>query len=365
MLHNTRCVGYMMAKMVLKELMDPSTFTKFKLFLNKGNDSSCLREFLFPILCQDSPSGNTGLQMLDRNWGAGWNLLSLFLATKPFARISCLDALRHPFLCGPKWRIDPSMDLVRWGLGSTAVRMAEDYIYGRHQRRRLAYLIELMELLNPHPKLKNWMDLLHGRWRLLYCTGRHLGLTLRQPSRRAIIDGAYLTFTNENGSDEPSLLLSSDITFKVMPISSWPHDKSGTPGRLLVKSRARITSGQRLYLREEDGTMPRSRFSSQESVSPVLLSKKWKGVGSVKELPYSLPAAKLLHGDIDVSMKLEQSSSSFGDAQTVLNEVRTQIPPEMFDISKLVCGTYIDSRLLVLRGINGSALLFTRSCGLN
>lgn len=360
-----RCVGYMMAKMVLKELMDPSTFTKFKLFLNKGNDSSCLREFLFPILCQDSPSGNTGLQMLDRNWGAGWNLLSLFLATKPFARISCLDALRHPFLCGPKWRIDPSMDLVRWGLGSTAVRMAEDYIYGRHQRRRLAYLIELMELLNPHPKLKNWMDLLHGRWRLLYCTGRHLGLTLRQPSRRAIIDGAYLTFTNENGSDEPSLLLSSDITFKVMPISSWPHDKSGTPGRLLVKSRARITSGQRLYLREEDGTMPRSRFSSQESVSPVLLSKKWKGVGSVKELPYSLPAAKLLHGDIDVSMKLEQSSSSFGDAQTVLNEVRTQIPPEMFDISKLVCGTYIDSRLLVLRGINGSALLFTRSCGLN
>ncbi|KAH0464494.1 hypothetical protein IEQ34_007280 [Dendrobium chrysotoxum] len=312
-----RCVGFMMAKMVLKELMDPSTFTKFKLFLNK---------------------------MLDRNWGAGWNLLSLFLATKPFARISCLDALRHPFLCGPKWRIDPSMDLIRWGLGSTAVRMSEDYIYGRHQ---------------------NWMEILHGRWRLLYCTGRHLGLTLRQPSRRVIIGSAYLTFTNDDNSDEPSLLLTSNISFKIMPISSWPHDKSGSPGSLLVKSKAKITSGRRLYLREEDGVMP-SQFSSQESISSVLLSKKWKGVGSVKELPYSLPAAKLLHGEIDVSMNLEQSSpSTIGEAQTVLKEVRTQIPPEMFDISKLVCGTYIDSRMLVLRGVNGSALLFTRSSALN
>ncbi|PKA65267.1 Serine/threonine-protein kinase STN7, chloroplastic [Apostasia shenzhenica] len=149
-----RCVGFMMAKMVLKELMDSSTFSMFKVFLNKGNDPSCLREFLLPILCQDLSSGNSGLQMLDRNWGAGWNLLSLLLATKPFARISCLDALRHPFLCGPRWRIDPSINVIRWGLGSTAVRMSEDYIYGRHQRRRLAYFIELMELLNPHPKIK-------------------------------------------------------------------------------------------------------------------------------------------------------------------------------------------------------------------
>lgn len=208
------------------------------------------------------------------------------------------------------------------------------------------------------------MDLLHGRWRLLYCTGRHLGLTLRQPSCRAIIGDAYLTFTKDNGSDEPSILLSSDVTFKIMPVSSWPHNKSGSAGRLLVQSRARITSGRRLYLREEDDTVLRSQFSSQEPVSSVLLSKKWKGVGSVKELPYSLPAAKLLQGEIDVSMKLEESSSG-GDAQTVLNEVRTQIPPEMFDISKLICGTYIDSRMLVLRGVNGSALLFTRSCGLN
>ncbi|TKY74104.1 plastid-lipid-associated protein 14 [Spatholobus suberectus] len=48
-------------------------------------------------------------------------------------------------------------------------------------------------------------------------------------------------------------------------------------------------------------------------------------------------------------------------ARNVLQELRTQIPPEMFDLSKLVCGTYVDSRLLVLRGVNGSALLFTRS----
>uniref|UniRef100_A0A804NFX6 Protein kinase domain-containing protein n=1 Tax=Zea mays TaxID=4577 RepID=A0A804NFX6_MAIZE len=151
-----RCVGFIMAKMVLRELMDPSTFFKFKSFLTKGNDPSCLREFLLPTLYQNSPSGNIGLQMLDRQWGAGWNLLALLLATKPEERISCVDALRHPFLCGPKWRINPSANLIRWGLGSTAVRMAEDYIYGRHQRRRLSYFVELMEVLNPSLRTQNY-----------------------------------------------------------------------------------------------------------------------------------------------------------------------------------------------------------------
>ncbi|KAL9374752.1 hypothetical protein Peur_031631 [Populus x canadensis] len=89
----------------------------------KGNDPSWLREFLLQILSRNSPSGNVGLQMLDRNWGAGWNLLSLLLATKPSKRI------RHPFLCGPRWRVAPSMDIIRWGLGSTAVRITEEYIY--------------------------------------------------------------------------------------------------------------------------------------------------------------------------------------------------------------------------------------------
>lgn len=49
------------------------------------------------------------------------------------ALCSCLDALRHPFLCGPKWRVQPSMNIIRWGLGSTAVRITEEYIYGQPQ----------------------------------------------------------------------------------------------------------------------------------------------------------------------------------------------------------------------------------------
>ncbi|KAG0495105.1 hypothetical protein HPP92_006099 [Vanilla planifolia] len=327
-----RCVGFMMSKMVLKELMDSANFTKFMSFLNK---------------------------MLDRNWGAGWHLLSLLLATKPFARISCLEALRHPFLCGPKWRIDPSIDLVRWGLGSTAVRMAEDYIYSRPQRRRLAYFIELMELLNPHPMLKNWNDFLHGRWRLLYCTGQHIGLTLRQPPQRTLIGNAYLTFTRDEDANETTLQLTSEITFKLMPSSSWPHNKSGPHGSLLINSIVRTTPGRRLYLKEAE-TSP-SKFSFQESVSQLMGSKKWKGVGSLKELPHSLPSTKLVHGELDVKMNLDPSHANVGEAQAVLNEVRIQIPPEMFDITKLVCGTYIDSRMMVLRGVNGSALLFTRS----
>jgi hypothetical protein len=122
-----------MAKMVLQELMDPTIFAKFKAFLTEGNDSSCLREFLLKTLNKNSASGNVGLQILDRNWGAGWNLLTLLLAPKPSDRVRCLDALRHPFLCGPRWRVDPSMDIIRWSLGSTAVRICEEYIYGHQQ----------------------------------------------------------------------------------------------------------------------------------------------------------------------------------------------------------------------------------------
>ncbi|KAM0938473.1 putative non-specific serine/threonine protein kinase [Dioscorea sansibarensis] len=353
-----RCVGFIMAKMVLRELMDPSTFIKFKAFLYKGNCPSGLREFLLPILYGDSQSGNAGMQILDRNWGAGWNLLSLLLATKPSERISCVDALRHPFLCGPKWRVDSSMDLIRWGLGSTAVRIVEDYIYVQRQRNRIAYFIELMELLNPHLRRKNWVDLLPGRWRLLYCTGRHLGLTLRQPSLRVLIGNAYLTFTQASDSDGSTLLLASDIDFKVMPGQQWPHDKSGDLGNLQVKSSLRLAFGRRLYLREED--IESKTLSSQEFVARRTYGKKWKK-GKAKEPPFSLPAAKLVFGDIDVSVILGSSQSNVDVAQRVIQEVRTQIPPEMFDVSKLVCGTYVDSRMMVLRGVSGSALLFARS----
>ncbi|XP_037413378.1 probable plastid-lipid-associated protein 14, chloroplastic [Triticum dicoccoides] len=351
-----RCAGFIMAKMVLRELMDSSTFQKFKSFLNKGNDPSCLREFLLPILSQNSPSGNIGLQMLDRHWGAGWNLLALLLATKSDKRISCVDALRHPFLCGPKWRISPTVNVVRWGLGSTAVRLAEDYIYGHHQRRRLAYFIELMEVLNPNSSTENWLRLLPGRWCLLYCTGRHIGLTLRQPIPRVFISDAFLTFAEAPESVDPILSLTSDIGFKIMPESDWPHDKSGTEGNLSITTSARITAG-RIYTNAEDGKESSSRITSSR-----YLGGKWGKAAKMKELPASLPTASVNvdEDEVDVSMSCG-STLNVKSARNVLQEVRTQTPPEMFDLSKIVCGTYIDSRLMVLRGVNGSALLFVRS----
>ncbi|CAL4974971.1 unnamed protein product [Urochloa decumbens] len=345
-----RCVGFIMAKMVLRELLDPSTFFKFKSFLTKGNDPSCLREFLLPILCQNCPSGNIGLQMLDRQWGAGWNLLALLLATKPEKRISCLDALRHPFLCGPKWRINPSTSIIRWGLGSTAVRMTEDYIYGHHQRRRLAYFVELMEVLNPNLRT----ELLPGRWRLLYCTGRHIGLTLRQPSPRILISDVCLTVSSE--SVDPVFCVTSDIGFRIMPESNWPHDKSGTEGVLSATTSARITAG-RVYIHEQEGK--ENRVASSRS-SRRYLRGKWRKGSKMKELPASLASVNIAMDEVDISMSCK-STLNVNSAEKVLQEIRTQTPPEMFDLSKIVCGTYIDARLMVLRGVNGSALLFIRS----
>ncbi|XP_052303278.1 probable plastid-lipid-associated protein 14, chloroplastic isoform X3 [Populus trichocarpa] len=336
-----RCVGFMMAKMVLRELMDPLNFLKFKSFLMKGNDPSCLREFLLQILSRNSPSGNVGLQILDRNWGAGWNLLSLLLATKPSKRISCLDALRHPFLCGPRWRVAPSMDIIRWGLGSTAVRITEEYIYKQPQRNRLSYFIELMEMLNAHSRPKNWLELLPGKWRLLYCTGRQIGLTLRQPSARVLIGDVYLTI-NRASKLNTSISFTSDIGFTVMNGRDWPHDKSGVTGKLEVNSLFRLTSGRRLYLKEEK-TSEKLSFgqpNNQDSLAQKLSAKKWRKLVPYKEFPSSLPVAKLVAADIEVTMSLGDNLNQHDvTPSSIVQEIRVQVPPEMFDLSRLVCGT--------------------------
>ncbi|KAH9556909.1 hypothetical protein CY35_07G057400 [Sphagnum magellanicum] len=176
-----RCVGYMMAKMVLRELMDPAIFSLVKNFLTQGHDPAGLREFFSSLV--KSASGNTGVQILDRDGGAGWNLLACMLTNKSAERISCTDALRHPFLCGPKWRVESSLEMTRWSLGSFAVRIVEDFMYGTDQRNRLSQLIDLLERVNPNSSYKEWMKLLPGRWRLLYHTGKPCSAS-RQPDPR-------------------------------------------------------------------------------------------------------------------------------------------------------------------------------------
>lgn len=357
-----RCVGFIMAKMVLRELMDPTIFAKFKAFLTKGNDPSCLREFLLHAVKRNSSVGNFGIQILDRNWGAGWHLLSVLLAPKPLDRISCLNALRHPFLCGPKWRVNPSIDLIRWSLGSTTVRIAEEYIYGQQQRSRLAHFVELMEMLNPYPKPKHWLGLLPGKWRLLYCTGRHIGLTLRQPSVRVLIGEVYLTMSKVS-QPKTTFSAASHISFTVMAGRDWAHDKSGVGGELQVNSFFRLRAGRRLYLEEEtiSSKFPSATQDAQASVLKRLSSKKWRKAIPIYEIPSSLSVAKLVSDEIDVMMSLNKPlNGNMEVAQKAIQEVRTQIPPEMFDLSKIVCGTYLDSRLLVLRSVNGSALFFHR-----
>ncbi|KAM7267507.1 hypothetical protein ACFE04_009673 [Oxalis oulophora] len=390
-----RCVGFMMAKMVLRELMEPSIFAKFKSFLTKGNDPSCLREFLLQILNRNSPA-ESGFQILDRNWGAGWHLLSLLLATKSSKRIryrlisattlfvvlmlkanldnsrflpndvSTLDALRHPFLCGPKWRVVPSVDIIRWGLGSTAVKITEEYIYRQPQRGRLAHFIELLEMLNPHSKPKNWLELLPGKWRLLYCTGRQIGLTLRQPLARALVGDVHLTISRASKLNT-KLSFTSEIGFNIIIGQDWPHDKTGVSGNLQVDSVFKLMAGRRLFLNEESNTGEFSLGSSHTHnyTMKKLSGEKWKKAMPFKEFPSSLPAAKLSSGDIEVRLRVDKPLDQNIDvARNITQEVRMQVPPEMFDLSKIVCGTYVDSRILVLRGVNGSALLFTRLCTL-
>jgi len=92
--------------------------------------------------------------------------------------------------------------------------------------------------------------LLPGKQRLLYCTGRQIGLTLHQPSARDLIGDVYLTI-NRASKLNTGISFTSDIGFMVMNGGDWPHDKSGITGKLEVNSLFRLTSGRRLYLKEE------------------------------------------------------------------------------------------------------------------
>ena len=119
-----------------------------------------------------------------------------------------------------------------------------------------------------------------------------------------------------------------------------------------------------MYIKEENttGRLFFGQSNNFDSLLQKLSGRKWRKAIPFKEFPSSLPVAKLVSGEIEVQMNMGDALIKDVSARNILQEVRTQIPPEMFDLSKLVCGTFLDSRLLVLRGVNGSALLFTRSC---
>lgn len=212
--------------------------------------------------------------------------------------------------------------------------------------------------------MQNWLDMLPGKWRLLYCTGRHIGLTFRQPPARVLIGNVHLT-VNRTSKVNTSLSFKSDMGFRVLVGKEWPHDKAGIDGELHVNSLFRLMAGRRLYLKQEkDATkLPPGTSNAQDSAMEKLSGKKWGKALPFEEFPSSLRVAKLVSGDVEVGISLDKPlSNNVKIAQDVVQEIRTQVPPEMFDLSKIVCGTYIDKRLLVLRGVNGSALLFTRSC---
>lgn len=224
-------------------------------------------------------------------------------------------------------------------------------------------MLMLCQLICHYSCVQNWLELLPGKWRLLYCTGKHVGLTLRQPPIRVLVGDLHLTVRRASKL-KANLSFTSDIGFSVMIGPDWPHDKAGERGRLQVISSFTLRAGRRLYLKQ-DNTSEKHSFGpsgNEEALAQKFSSKKWRKITPFKEFPSSLPAAKLVSSDIDVTMNLDDPlNQNIDTATNVLQELRTQIPPEIFDLSKIVCGTYVDSRLLVLRGVNGSALLFTRS----
>ncbi|KAE8733874.1 hypothetical protein F3Y22_tig00000916pilonHSYRG00135 [Hibiscus syriacus] len=55
-----------------------------------------------------------------------------------------------------------------------------------------------------------------------------------------------------------------------------------------------------------------------------------------KELPSKLPVAKLLPDKIEIMMTLDDTSEQGVNAANIVQEIRTQVRPEMFELSNIV-----------------------------
>eukprot|EP00850_Spirogloea_muscicola_P015275 SM000116S24196 [mRNA] locus=s116:29813:34415:+ [translate_table: standard] len=345
--YDVRCIGIIMARLVLRELNDQDNLVLFRSFLQQGHDPTSLREFVRPMLRKESFWG-TGMKLLDKGGGAGWHLLSSLLSTNVEDRISCPNALRHPFLCGPRWKVEQSVQFMQWGLGSAAVRIVEEFVYLPHQRRRLLQLIEALELMDTITQPADWGKMVPGRWRYLYQTGRQIGLTSRQASPAVRIQDLYATFNRLGDGLDAQVGLSLEVTFIVMPEhGDWPLDKSGCKGSLTICCKQVSARPGDLLTQKGMESAPGVDHWAHGAEEP-----DWHRHGLLR----------LQVQDVGMNMRLDYRGSDATLPQRVVREVRLQIPRELFDVSGLVCCTHLSGRLMVLRSASGAALLLTRSC---
>ncbi|GAQ92235.1 Protein kinase [Klebsormidium nitens] len=402
MAFDIRCIGILMARLVLRELMRPEADAHFRAFLVKGHDPASLRESLLPFLSTpDGPYSSPGLQLLDRDGGVGWHLLARLLAPPAADRISAADALRHPFLCARRWRPEASVAMAAWMLGSTAVRITEEYVYNASQRSKMATLIAALERLQQPDRAQAWSRYARGEWRLLYHTGRQVGMTLRQSAAPVRIDHALLSISLETPppatpvpadsasgiqstrtksmDTSPKVPAASSQGSQVAPIHTTSESQS-VPTETAHETHASPSDGEHSDSAQAAPWFARAAF--QASVDFVAVDALWpadksgvagrllpsssdvicdEGLEGGQQSSGHVPGLQLRVGGVEMEMELDYTGRDSKYPQQVLGEVRRQIPPELFDLALLHRVTYIDGRLLVLRGAHGTALLFTRT----
>lgn len=154
---------------------------------------------------------------------------------------------------------------------------------------------------------------------------------------------------------------------------NWMLDKSGTRGKFeATTNKVSLQKSQRSYTTDLQSVEEDSPESPADRLVEGLYNRiRSKGFDYLREgkffqsssavAPATLPVVRLDIEDMDMTMELDYSGPDPSFPRRSLDELRVQIPPESFDIEKIVCGTYIDARLLVLRGVSGAALFFVRS----
>lgn len=167
-------------------------------------------------------------------------------------------------------------------------------------------------------------------------------------------------------------MASSALFSAMVDKGDWMLDKRGTQGKFEVtSSNVCLQKGERSYTTDLSIVEDSSESSAARLMEAFYNQIKSKGFDYPREgkffqsisaaAPSTLPVVRLSIEDIDMTMELDYAGPDSSYPMRSLDELRVQIPPESFDIAKIVCGTYIDARLLVLRGVSGAALFFIRS----
>ena len=324
-----------------------------------------------------------GLRMLDRDGGMGWNLLARLLDVDPARRLMAVDALCHPFFDCLSANADgepltpglqaaralraSSISLDRWAVGSRILRIQEGFLYLSSQKARMVALVEGLERMHERRDLASLGAVMDGRWELVFHTGRHVGLSTREPELPLRMESVVLECKGQSLRD-----LELRIEFTLVEADGQPAGGLNTPpprGAIRTSISAVAASVDCSALAPDSGAPQEAEGDGALAAAFAAVARECSGTiageaeGDMALVGVGSAAIAFEAPPLLSALSVEEQRLYL---KNVLQEIAIQVPPSMVPSKgsegSVIRVTYADARLVIIRDANGVASLFQRVC---